>query len=851
MIELKNVSKSYRLANGIEKKALNCVSLNFPDTGLVFVVGKSGSGKSTLLNIIGGLDKEDSGEVIVDGKSLKYFKNEDYDYYRNEYIGFVHQEANLIPDYNVYENIMISLKLKGMKISYEDCDKLLDYLSLNGLGNRNINELSGGEKMRVSIARALVKNPKILICDEPTGSLDLETGNQIFKILKSVSKNRLVIVVTHDINNAKTYGDYLIQIDNGSIISNNLVCETISNASFRSTRSKLPFKEKFRFAFKNLFNNKVKMFFSLLLTFLSFVFLLIALNFNNVSIAYTQANALNNLGYNHITIKKYEHDKSDYLTNYHWDSNFDEDTFNKIKNYLGDNFYRKYRIQHNGNYLQLNYNYENMLTSNGFNHDAYYYHDSDKDRFIVYNDNDFEIIGRKPVEKDEIMIHSYLADLFMHIGIGSDGSYYYPASYEELLDNKYIDFGKYKLKVVGIINDGNLDEYEYIKKLENFEIMTSNPRNSSVVADIIEDKTFEKFLEKIMEPSYNIYVSEKFLDSNNYEKDTIMANAILVVSNKEYKTYVESSYLTNSIMIYDGNSYSTIDNLNDNEIIVNTKYLNTISNGEYEKLLKKYLEENKELTESNFVIEYMKDKNIIGNNVSMEFIKKDSRKKISNYDDIKIRGISLYDNVMFVSDNIGNEALTENVVNTEIDVYENDVKKLETLLNLFPTNGHNKKLVENTSFMSSSFISYNMNYLFGMINTYDLIFLILTGVFAVIGFIVILNYLFSIIRDNTKTIGILRAMGTTKKDINDIFLYQNLFIFMFSYIVAVIFVLCLKIYANNVLSSIYTYKLVVFPLSIKILLLTGGISLIIIFISNLFIANKVSSLNPVDAINQL
>ena len=390
MIELKNVSKSYRLANGVEKKALNCVSLNFPDTGLVFVVGKSGSGKSTLLNIIGGLDKEDSGEVIVDGKSLKYFKNEDYDYYRNEYIGFVHQEANLIPDYNVYENIMISLKLKGMKISYEDCDKLLDYLSLNDLGNRNINELSGGEKMRVSIARALVKNPKILICDEPTGSLDLETGNQIFKILKSVSKNRLVIVVTHDINNAKVYGDYSIQIDNGSIISNNLVCETISNASFRSTRSKLPFKEKFRFAFKNLFNNKVKMFFSLLLTFLSFVFLLIALNFNNVSIAYTQANALNNLGYNHITIKKYEHDKSDYLTNYHWDSNFDEDTFNKIKNYLGDNFYRKYRIQHNGNYLQLNYNYENMLTSDGFSHDAYYYHDSDKDRFIVYNDNDFD-----------------------------------------------------------------------------------------------------------------------------------------------------------------------------------------------------------------------------------------------------------------------------------------------------------------------------------------------------------------------------------------------------------------------------------------------------------------------------
>ncbi len=847
MIELKNVSKSYRLANGIEKKALDCVSLNFPDTGLVFVVGKSGSGKSTLLNIIGGLDKEDSGEVIVDGKSLKYFKNEDYDYYRNEYIGFVHQEANLIPDYNVYENIMIALKLKEMKISYEDCDKLLDYLSLNGLGNRNINELSGGEKMRVSIARALVKNPKILICDEPTGSLDLETGNQIFKILKSVSKNRLVIVVTHDINNAKIYGDYLIQIDNGSIISNNLVCEALSNASFRSTRSKLPFKEKFRFAFKNLFNNKVKMFFSLLLTFLSLVSLLISLNFNNTSIAHTQAKTLSDLGYNHITIKKYEHDKSDELMNYHWESYFDEDTFNKIEKYLGENYYRKYRIQENGNYLKINYNLENFYTKKDKYRDPYYYHNGDDDRFVVYNGENFDIIGRTPTEADEIMIHSYLADLFMHVGIMSNGSYYYPKSYEELLNNKYIDFGKYKLKVVGIINDGDLREYEYIKNASSFDGMISNIGRGI----IIKDKTFEKFLEHIMEPSYNIYVSEKFLDSNNYTKDTVMANAILVVDDNKFKTYSESAYLTSSIIAYNGNEFSTFEKLNDNEIIINTNYLNVISDGGYEKSLKMFIEDNKDATEADFLIEYMKDKNVVGNNVSIQFIKKDSKKEISKYDNLMIKGISLYDDIMFVSNNIGNEALTENVLNTEIEVFENDVKKLEILLRLFPTDGHNKKLVENTSFMSSTFISGSMNDLFGSIDTYDILFLMLTGIFAVIGFIVLLNYSFSIIRDNTKTIGILRAMGTTKKDINNIFLYQNLFVFLFSFICAIILVLCLKIYENNLISNYFTYNVVLFPLSLKVTLLTGGIYLIIIFIANLFIANKVSSLNPVDAINQL
>lgn len=842
MIELKNVSKSYRLANGIEKKALNCVSLNFPDTGLVFVVGKSGSGKSTLLNIIGGLDKEDSGEVIVDGKSLKHFKNEDYDYYRNEYIGFVHQEANLIPDYNVYENIMIALKLKGMKISYEDCDKLLDYLSLNGLGNRNINELSGGEKMRVSIARALVKNPKILICDEPTGALDLETGNQIFKILKSVSKDRLVIVVTHDINNAKTYGDYLIQIDNGSIISNNLVCETLPSASFRSTRSKLPFKEKFRFAFKNLFNNKVKMFFSLLLTFLSFVFLLIALNFNNVDIAYTQSIVLNDLGYNKVLIKKYDYDSN----NIHYDSYFTNENVKSLSNVLGENYVRKYRIQQNGNYLEFNYNYENMLAENGFSHDAYYYHESYKDRFVVYSGEDFDIIGRTPTEADEIMIHSYLADLFMHVGIMSNGSYYYPKSYEELLDDKYIDFGNYKLKVVGIIND-NLKEYDFVHNLGYYENMVLY--YGGILT--IENKKYEKFLNDIMEPSYNIYVSEKFLDSSNYKKDTIMANAVLIVNDKNLKTYAIGSYLTNEIMIYNGNDYSTINRLDDNEIILNTKYLNVISNGKYSSKLKEYLNENKDKNENDFLVEYMKDIDIINKDVSIEFVKKESYMKISKYDSLKVKGISLSNDIIYVSNNIGSEALTENVLNTEIEVSDSDDKKLENILRAFPTNSHNKNLIKNSSFMSSTYVSYNLNFLFGSIDTYDIVFLMLTGIFAVIGFIVILNYSFSIIRDNTKTIGILRAMGTTKRDINNIFLYQNLFVFLFSYIISVIFVLCLKIYANNFISNLYDYNLIVFPLSFKILLITGGLSLIIIFIANLFIANKVSSLNPVDAINQL
>ena len=454
-----------------------------------------------------------------------------------------------------------------------------------------------------------------------------------------------------------------------------------------------------------------------------------------------------------------------------------------------------------------------MLAKNGYSHDAYYYHDSNKDRFVVYNGEDYDIIGRKPIEADEIMIHSYLADLFMHVGIMSDGSYYYPKSYEELLDNKYIDFGNYKLKVVGIISD-DLEEYEYAKNLESYARMISY--SAITGAMIIKDKKYEKFLNVIVEPSYNIYVSEKFLDSNNYKKDTIMANAVLIVNDKNLKTYAIGSYLTNDIMIYNGNDYSTINRLDDNEIILNTKYLNVISNGKYSSKLKEYLNENKDKNENDFLVEYMKDIDIINKDVSIEFVKKESYMKISKYDSLKVKGISLSNDIIYVSNNIGSEALTENVLNTEIEVSDSDDKKLENILRAFPTNSHNKNLIKNSSFMSSTYVSYNLNFLFGSIDTYDIVFLMLTGIFAVIGFIVILNYSFSIIRDNTKTIGILRAMGTTKRDINNIFLYQNLFVFLFSYIISVIFVLCLKIYANNFISNLYDYNLIVFPLSLKI-----------------------------------
>ena len=219
MIEVKNLVKEYNPKKGNKVRALDGVSIKFPERGMVFILGKSGSGKSTLLNIIGGLDNYTSGEIIIKGKSGNNFKQSEFDSYRNTYLGFIFQEYNILNDFNVAQNIAIALQLQGQKATNEKINEILREVDLDGYGGRKPSELSGGQKQRVAIARALVKNPEIILADEPTGALDSRTGLQVFDTLKKLSENKLVIVITHDRDFAEMYGDRVIELKDGKIIS--------------------------------------------------------------------------------------------------------------------------------------------------------------------------------------------------------------------------------------------------------------------------------------------------------------------------------------------------------------------------------------------------------------------------------------------------------------------------------------------------------------------------------------------------------------------------------------------------------------------------------------------------------
>ena len=216
MLEIRNISKKYKMGETVQN-ALDNVNLNLSENEFVAILGPSGSGKTTLLNIIGGLDRYDSGDMIINGISTKEYKDRDWDTYRNHTVGFVFQSYNLIPHQTVLANVELALTLSGVSRSERKrrAEKSLEEVGLKEHAHKRPNQLSGGQMQRVAIARALVNNPDIVLADEPTGALDTETSIQVMELLKAVAKDRLVVMVTHNPDLASRYATRIVRLSDG------------------------------------------------------------------------------------------------------------------------------------------------------------------------------------------------------------------------------------------------------------------------------------------------------------------------------------------------------------------------------------------------------------------------------------------------------------------------------------------------------------------------------------------------------------------------------------------------------------------------------------------------------------
>ena len=304
MLELKNIKKSYKTGEFVQH-ALKGVSLTFDRNEFVCILGASGSGKTTLLNIIGGLDRYDSGDLIINNMSTKKFNDNLWDAYRNNCVGFIFQSYNLIGHLSVLENVEMSLTLSGVKNKKDKALSALDRVGLKDHAYKKPNQLSGGQMQRVAIARAIVNDPEVILADEPTGALDTKTSKQIMELIKEISKEKLVIMVTHNPDLAKKYATRIIEVKDGEVISDSLPKEKYKDKNnIEIKKTKMSLLTALKLSFNNIRTKKGRTFLTAFASSIGIIGISIILSLSNgfdKQVDIYQKNTLSNFP---ITISK-------------------------------------------------------------------------------------------------------------------------------------------------------------------------------------------------------------------------------------------------------------------------------------------------------------------------------------------------------------------------------------------------------------------------------------------------------------------------------------------------------------------------------------------------------------------
>lgn len=832
MIDLKNVTKIYNSKKGSSTTALNDINLTIGNSGMLFIVGKSGSGKSTLLNLLGGLDNLTSGELLINGKNISKFSKKQYDSYRNTYIGFVFQEFNILEQYNVYENIELALKLQNQKPSKEQIDELLNKLGINDLGNRKINELSGGQKQRVAIARALIKKPQIILADEPTGNLDQSSSEQIFNILKEISENQLVIVVSHDMESAKKYADRIIEIEDGKVKSDSNTVSTVEESKFELKKSKLPFSYALKMALNSFKTKPLKLFMTILLTAISLIFMGFTVNcalFDRTMLVVNTMKDNDNYVYN---VGNSEFGAMGSVINFELKEN-DIKEIEKITKAKSNLIYSLYD---DGNDLGFEFGVNDKKTQ-------YYSYELSAVNFVEIEDSRIlgNIIGKEPSNSNEIVVHKYFADYAIKFGIMTSlNELYFPKDYNDLINYRQeLKLGKNKVIITGIIDD---DDSLFIKAREtgNFEVSK------------LEDYFWNTYVGK----GSTVYVkgfTEKAILTVN--KKSLLTKTILRDSNTpENQHYVSENMdaLNSELSIITETGSKTVSSLSKNEIILSIDALKTFDST-FDSKFNKYLElnNNKTYDESlrSFISIYLKENPKITNiNLAFHTIDKLDMAYIS----VKAIGVSL-DKTNYIS-------------NQYIEEYEPKIKRINSV-KIFDDNTNNlykslSKLVF-TEFFDINELKPGIyyNYTVDVDSSYDLAnimtsykrlaiyILVLSLVFVIFTLLLFSNFISISISYCKKEIGILRALGATSKDIIKIFGYESFIIGILSWLLSIIgwFVVCDLLNKSMFGNMYYTVNgIVTHPLVPLIMLIyTITIALMITVLS----ISRITNIKPIDAIN--
>ena len=739
MLEIKHIRKSYVLDTQ-KFEVLKDINIIFRKNEFVSILGPSGSGKTTLLNIIGGLDNYDEGDLLINNKSTNNYKDKDWDNYRNNKIGFIFQNYNLIQHLSILDNVKITLTLSG--VSKNDintrCLEALRSVGLQEHIHKKPNQLSGGQMQRVAIARALVNNPEIIVADEPTGALDSNSSIEVMEILKEISKNKLVIMVTHNSMLAERYSSRIINIEDGKVLNDSNKFDNLETCIDLPVKqnNNMTFKSSILLSFYNLLTKKKRTILSSFACSIGIIGIALVLSLSNGVNKYIKdvetssikdypiiidRKVYSSFGIYNVDNKKCKKNKI-CITN-EKNSEIVKNNIKDFKNYIDINdLLNKYSSSieysydidlniYNKNYKKINSEYIREINVNNYN--------------LLY--------GRMPKEYNEIVIvvdkNKYLSkDILLSLDIDKTNQKSY--TYNEIINNN--------LKLVINTDFYKKEDNIYIDYRSNYDYVKSlvdNGLNLKIVGIVKNDESKDSFI------GYNFKLSK-------YMIDTISRTDI-------YKEQMNN---------------------------MNTNVINNIDFNEFD----------------------------------------------NTYDEIE-KSLGLYE--------LNNPS--------RISIYAKNYKAKEKIIKII--NNYNKKQVSDNKIKYSDMMRSLVENISSIINIISYILIGFASISLLVSSIMIAIITYISVLERTKEIGILRAIGASKKDIKRIFYCETIIEGFLSGIIAISISLFLSLIINVIVRNIIDIE------NISILSIANAFSLIILSIlinllAGLKPAKEASNKNPVDAL---
>ena len=846
MLEIKKITKVYE-TDGFKQKALNNVSINFRDNEFASILGPSGSGKTTLLNIIGGLDKYDSGDLVINEISTKKYTDSNWDSYRNHRVGFIFQSYNLIAHQNILQNVEIALTLSGVS-KEERRKRAIDALKEVGLSEhiyKKPNQLSGGQMQRVAIARALINNPDILLADEPTGALDTETSKQIMELLKKVAKEKLVIMVTHNPELAESYSTRIIKLKDGLIIDDTNPYDGKKNTKEnkntvleKSKKTSMSLKTALSLSLNNLLTKKGRTILTAFAGSIGIIGIALILSLSSGLNNYINKVEEDTLSLYPLTIEKTSMDSSAFMTSLMESSENKDNAKDKV--------------------------YSNNIMTDLLSQMAEKQNVNDLKSFKAF------------IESDKSDISTYVSEIRYKYNL--DLNLY------KLEDNDYVQVNPSTVFETIGIGDMSSSMSLMMTEVNSWMELTNNDKLLKTQYDLVAGKLPTKFNEVVLIMDKNNQVSDYALYSLGLLDQTELKNSFQKIMNGEtiekkelhtfdYKDILNLKYklvLNTDYYDLEGNIWvdkrdvkkymqNILDKAEDIEVVgilrVNEdSQVNTTGVIGYTHDLTEYTI--KAINESEIANKQISDKNI---NVftGMEFSKEEfDLSKLSLEQQKYLASLSKEELAKVVAQYTENAYATYET-NLEklgiaflddpqiIELYPVDFESKDTITNIIKD--YNKDLKEEDKLVYTDLVGVMMDSVTTIINAISYILMAFVSISLIVSSIMIAIITYISVIERTKEIGILRAIGASKKDVSRVFNAETFIEGLFAGVLGIIVTVLLNIPINMVIKSITGISgLAALPVGGAIVLVT--ISIILTLIAGLIPSRMASKKDPVIAL---